>query len=113
VVAEMGAWMAIGWATALYGSLKIRELDSRSVDRRRVGPYGLLQHLGAGGMGEVCLAEHDLLERPCAVKLISPYHAGDSRTLHRFELEAQSIARLLDPNTVRVFDYGIDTDGTF
>jgi serine/threonine-protein kinase len=113
VVAEMAAWMGIGWATALYGSLKIRELDSRALQRRRVGPYRLLERLGAGGMGEVYLAEHDLLKRPCAVKLISPQHAGDSRTLRRFELEAQATARLVDPNTVRVFDYGIDTDGTF
>jgi serine/threonine-protein kinase len=113
VLAEMAAWLAIGWATALYGSLKIRELDSRPVEGRKVGPYRLLKQLGAGGMGEVYLAEHDLLKRPCAVKLISPKHAGDSRTLLRFEVEAQATARLGDPSTVRVFDYGIDADGTF
>jgi serine/threonine-protein kinase len=113
VVAEMAAWLAIGWALALSGSLKISAMESRAVESRRLGPYRLVKRLGAGGMGEVYLAEHDLLRRPCAVKLISPEQAGNPGTLQRFELEALATARLLDPNTVRVFDYGIDDDGTF
>jgi serine/threonine-protein kinase len=64
-------------------------------------------------MGEVYLAEHALLRRPCAVKLIRPERAGDPSTLRRFEREVQAMATLTHPNTVEVFDYGHADDGTF
>src|SRR5438874_6958660 len=64
-------------------------------------------------MGEVYLAEHVLLRRPCAIKLIRPEHAGDAKSLLRFEREVQTTATLTHPNTVQVFDYGHAEDGTF
>ena len=48
--------------------------------------YRIKDKLGAGGMGEVYLAEHQLMKRPCAVKVIRPEKAGDPRVLARFEL---------------------------
>ena len=47
---------------------------------RQFGQYKLTRRIGAGGMGEVYLAEHQLLKRPCVVKLIRPDRAGDPRT---------------------------------
>ena len=53
-----------------------------------------LRHLiGSGGMGEVYLAEHQLLKRPCAIKVIRPGKARDPRALARFEREVRATAR--------------------
>jgi eukaryotic-like serine/threonine-protein kinase len=64
-------------------------------------------------MGEVYLAEHRLLKRVCALKVIRPDRAGDPRSLERFEHEVRATARLSDPNIVEVYDYGRTEDGTF
>jgi len=64
-------------------------------------------------MGEVYLAEHQLLKRPCALKLIKPEAAGDALALARFEREVKSAAQLAHPNTIAIFDYGHTADGTF
>src|SRR5262249_37677439 len=77
------------------------------------GQYGLVEPLGKGGMGEVYLAEHRMLKRPCAVKLIRPEQAGDPHVLARFEREVQMTARLSHWNTVEIYDYGRAEDGTF
>jgi serine/threonine-protein kinase len=64
-------------------------------------------------MGEVYLAEHALLKRPCALKLIKPEAGADPIALARFEREVQSAARLAHPNTIEIYDYGHTDDGTF
>jgi serine/threonine-protein kinase len=64
-------------------------------------------------MGEVYLAEHALLRRPCAIKMIRPERAGDPESLRRFEREVRTMATLTHPNTMEVFDYGHAADGTF
>jgi len=63
-------------------------------------------------MGEVYLAEHRLLERPCAIKLIKPDRAGNPQVLARFEREIRMTARLSHWNTVEIFDCGRTEDGT-
>ncbi len=73
----------------------------------------LREKIGGGGMGEVYLADHVLLRRPCAIKLIRPERAGDPAMLQRFEREVRATASLTHPNTVQVFDYGHTADGTF
>jgi serine/threonine-protein kinase len=100
-------------AFAIYGAHRIEVLREEAVQARRLGQYQLVKRLGAGGMGEVYLAEHLLLRRPCAVKLIRPDRACDARHLRRFEREVQATATLTHPNTVQVFDYGHAQDGTF
>ena len=64
-------------------------------------------------MGEVYLAEHQMLKRPCAVKLIRPERSGDAHTLARFEREVRATAQLSHWNTILIFDYGRNDDGTF
>ncbi|HEV8060415.1 MAG TPA: serine/threonine-protein kinase [Gemmataceae bacterium] len=105
--------MATAVAIAVFGSYKIRELQQRAHQAQRLGQYRLIEPLGFGGMSSVYLAEHVLLRRPCAVKLIRPDQAGDSRTLIRFEREVQATATLTHPNTIEIFDYGHAEDGTF
>jgi len=110
---EMGMWMALAVIGAIYGSHKIETLREEALEARKLGQYQLTRRLGAGGMGEVYLAEHVLLRRPCAVKVIRPERTGDPRHLARFEREAQATAALKHPNTVQVSDYGYADDGTF
>ncbi len=87
-------------------------------ERRRVGGYTLERRLGAGGMGEVWLAQHSLLARPSAVKLIrqSALHRdADSREMleERFQREAMATAQLRSPNTVELYDFGVTDEGDF
>ncbi len=105
--------MATAAAIAVFGSHKIRELQKKAHEARRLGQYRLKRVLGFGGMGTVYLGEHVLLRRPCAIKVIRPDQAGDPKTLLRFEREVRVTATLTHPNTVEVFDYGHAEDGTF
>lgn len=103
----------IGAVLALSGSRLINSLRIEAFEARRMGQYTIGRKLGGGGMGEVFLAEHRLLKRPCAIKLIRPDRAGDPLALRRFEREVRSTARLTHWNTVEVYDYGRTDDGTF
>jgi serine/threonine protein kinase len=64
-------------------------------------------------MGEVYLAEHQLLKPPCAVKLILSENVADPRSLARFEREVRLTAALSHPNTVEIYDYGRTDKGTY
>ena len=105
--------MAVAIAIAIFGSHKIRELHEQVHEAQKFGRYQLKAKLGAGGMGEVYLAEHVLLRRPCAIKLIHPDHAGDPKNLKRFEREVKATATLTHWNTVEIYDFGHSDDGTF
>lgn len=105
--------MALVSTLAIWGVKLIRSLRRAAFEARQLGQYQLKRPLGAGGMGQVFLAEHLMLKRPCAIKLIRPEMAGNPETLARFEREVQSMARLTHWNTVEVFDYGRADDGTF
>jgi len=79
---------------------------------RRLGAYRLGRSIGEGGMANVYLAQHDLLKRPTAVKLLKPARATDEM-IARFEREVQLASSLSHPNTVEIFDYGRTRDGLF
>jgi serine/threonine protein kinase len=90
--------------------------DRASRQAMELGSYTLLDCLGKGGMGEVWRAEHRLLAREAAIKLISAEltDAADREQIQeRFKREAQTIASLRSRNTVELFDYGVTGDGTF
>jgi serine/threonine-protein kinase len=110
---DMAVLLATGMVVAVLGSYRIHALQEQAFEAQQLGQYRLQRRLGAGGMGEVFLAEHLLLRRPCAVKLIRPEQAGDPTNLRRFEREVQAMAALTHWNTVEVFDYGHAEDGTF
>jgi serine/threonine-protein kinase len=109
---EMVMWLGMACAAAVFGSHKISVLRQEAMKAGKLGPYQLKRLLGSGGMGEVYLAEHVLLRRPCAVKLILPERLGDPSVIRRFLREVQVTATLTHPNTVQVFDYGQTEDGT-
>ena len=80
----------------------------------RLGPYEILEQLGAGGMGEVYLAQDTRLGRRVAVKVLPAAFAGDADRLARFELEARAAAALNHPHIAAIHDVGAETgdDGT-
>lgn len=98
---------------AIYGAHVIHSMRREAFDAKRFGQYQLLEKLGEGGMGEVHLAEHLLLKRPCAIKFINPDAAANSVALTRFEREVRSTAKLSHWNTVEIYDYGHTKDGRF
>jgi serine/threonine-protein kinase len=106
-------FLGLVMALAIYGSFIVNGLRKELHEARKFGQYRLIRKLGVGGMGEVYLAEHALLKRPCALKLIKPESSADPVALARFELEVRSSARLAHHNTIEIFDYGHTADGTF
>ena len=83
----------------------------------RVGSYNLIERIGAGGMGEVWLARHQLLARPAAVKIVHEAALGiaenPSAARQRFAREAHVTAELQSPHTVQLYDFGITDAGSF
>src|SRR4051794_8082583 len=73
-----------------------------------IGKYKVLERLGSGGMGQVFLAEHKMMRRKVAVKVLPTAKAKDPSSLERFHREARAIAAMDHPNLVRAFD--IDQD---
>ncbi|HET9452824.1 MAG TPA: serine/threonine-protein kinase [Gemmatimonadaceae bacterium] len=106
-------WMIVASVLSIFGSYRVSVLEKRVYDAQRLGQYKLVRHLGAGGMGEVFLAEHVLLKQPFAIKMLSPERVADEKVLQRFEREVQAMAQLEHWNTVEVYDFGHAPDGTF
>jgi serine/threonine protein kinase len=75
------------------------------------GKYKLLDHLGAGGMGNVFLCQHKSMRRRVAIKVLPAAQAKDKASLDRFYREARAVAALDHPNIVRAHD--IDHDGKY
>jgi serine/threonine-protein kinase len=80
-----------------------------------MGSYHLEELLGRGGMGEVWRANHRLLARSAAIKLIRAESFGSEghELIRRFEREAKATAALRSPHTVNIYDFGTTEDGTF
>ncbi|WP_422926462.1 serine/threonine-protein kinase [Singulisphaera sp. PoT] len=112
-IGSNAVFVVIGAALSVYGAHILHGLRFQLHEAKRYGQYRLLNKLGSGGMGEVYLAEHELLKRPCALKLIKPESGADPVALARFEREVRSAARLSHPNSIEIFDYGHTDDGTF
>ncbi len=89
----------------LLGAIAADRLTLGLATARLMGRYRLIRRLGQGGMGEVHLAYHASLRRPCAVKILKEGIA-DATAMARFEREAEAASRLRHPNTIAVFDFG-------
>lgn len=110
---DMTIMLLTAVAVAIFGSHRLHMLQQRVFEAQQLGQYRLKRKIGSGGMGEVYLAEHLLLRRPCALKLIHPSQAENVTSLQRFEREVRTMATLTHWNTVEIFDYGHAEDGTF
>ena len=71
-----------------------------------VGDYQVLRKLGAGGMGDVYLAEQLSLRRKVALKILRPELAGVDASLKRFKAEAEAVARATHANIVQIYNIG-------
>ena len=87
------------------------QLRAELVGRQIAGRFRILAKLGEGGMGAVYRAEQISLKRAVAVKLLKPEMSQNAMLLRRFSAEAEAVAKLDHPNTVKVYDFGQDTDG--
>ncbi|MCE9554175.1 MAG: serine/threonine protein kinase [Planctomycetes bacterium] len=112
-IIEWTLLLSITVAVGAIGTHTIGRLRRQVFEARQLGQYRLRRLIGSGGMGEVHLAEHRLMKRPVAIKLIRPEKAGDPKVLARFEREVRATAKLSHWNTIEIFDYGRSDDGTF
>lgn len=113
-------WLVLGLliplaviSMALYRSYFKQVEASADPHTTTIGPYRLLEEIGRGGMGTVFRAEHALMKRQCAIKLITPERAAHTHMQRRFRQEARATAQLTHWNTIEVYDYGTSEDGRF
>lgn len=113
-------WSSLGTASVLGASLLAffcytaftRSSSRRLRDISEVGPYQMQEVIGEGGMGRVYLAEHALLCRQSAVKVLVKGE-NDLSNISRFEREVQLASQLTHPNTIAIYDFGRNKDGIF
>lgn len=109
---------ALAVVLSYFASRVVYGLNVDVVRAREMGSYRLVELLGRGGMGEVWRAEHRMLARTAAIKLIPPgtLTAGAAErpeiALLRFEKEAQATASLRSPHTIDLYDFGQAEDGS-
>ncbi len=117
LIAQSALCLTFPAAIAIFAASRAFGLQRRAFEAERraeqIDQYTLKRKLGEGSMGEVWLAEHRLLKRPCAVKFIRGELAAHPAIAARFAREVQAVTALTHPNTVRVYDYGRAADGTF
>jgi serine/threonine protein kinase len=70
-----------------------------------LGGYRVIDRLGSGGTGTVYLAEHQVMRRRVALKVLPAAYAEDRAVLERFRREAQAAAALDHPNVIHVYDF--------
>ena len=77
-----------------------------------IGAYRVVRKLGEGGMGVVYVAEHALLGRRAAIKVLLPEFSANKEIVQRFFNEAKATTQIADPGIVQIFDFGYHTDGS-
>jgi len=112
-VVEMVLALAATVFASVSGVHMITYLRTKADEAKELGRYRLKEKIGSGGMGDVYLAEHRLMKRPCAIKVIRSEKASDPRAVARFEREVKATSRLNHWNSISIFDYGRTSDGTF
>jgi serine/threonine protein kinase len=77
-----------------------------------IGNYAVTAALGEGGMGSVYLAEHAMLGRRAAVKVVRPELSTNTEIIARFFNEARALNAIRHPGIVEIFDFGYLSDGS-
>jgi serine/threonine protein kinase len=100
-------------ATSVFVTRTLYGLRKTAFRAQRLGNYVLHKEIGEGGMGKVFVAEHALMCRPSAVKVLKSSSGADRTALARFEREVRLSASLSHPNTITIFDFGRAGEDTF
>ncbi|MCO5192392.1 MAG: protein kinase [Anaerolineae bacterium] len=101
------------YTTRLAERIASGEVDLAPVQTPDVRGYELLEKVGSGAFGVVHRAYQALIGREVAIKIIQPEYANRPNFIRRFEVEAQTIARLEHPYIVPLYDYWREPDGAF
>jgi hypothetical protein len=99
--------VAFGFIVAM---LRMQRMAEEVEAAQRVGNYELFEEIGSGGVARVYRAQHRLLKRPTAVKIIH-LHASSDELLSRFDREVRLASQLMHPNTIEIYDYGRTPEG--
>jgi serine/threonine-protein kinase len=76
-----------------------------------IGSYRILNKIGTGGMGAVYLAEHPLIGKKVALKVIHRELAGNKEVVQRFFQEAKAVTRINHEHIVQIHDFGVTPEG--
>ncbi len=112
VAGGVAMWCIVTTAAAALVSREIYGLVAQVRKAMQLGRYTLREKIGEGGMGAVYRAEHAMLRRKTAIKLLLPDRVS-SAALVRFEREVQLTSQLSHPNTIAIHDYGRTPEGVF
>jgi serine/threonine-protein kinase len=82
--------------------------DISLVGRTLSGKYRILEKLGQGGMGVVYKAEQAYVDRIVAIKILHSHLTSNQNFLKRFHHEARISSRIVHPNAVKLFDFGVE-----
>ncbi|HEY5951625.1 MAG TPA: serine/threonine-protein kinase, partial [Kofleriaceae bacterium] len=82
------------------------------VEGSQIGAYRVLKRIGEGGMGSVWLAEHSMIGRRAAIKVLHHEFSSKAEIVTRFFNEARAATAIADPGIVQIFDFGNHTDGS-
>lgn len=93
-------------------NLKVSSAEKELEDLEMLGQYRLKKTLGEGGFGKVYEGEHSFMKNPVAIKVLKKEFNGTD-LLDRFKKEVKVTAALTHPNTIRVFDYGTNSNNEF
>ena len=109
----------LGAVLAVAAARMLHQLNEGIAKARVIGGYELIERLGVGGMAEVWRAEHGMLARPAAIKmirhrvLVQHGPTETERLVRLFLREAQATAKLRSPHTVEIYDFGTTREGAF
>ena len=107
------ASLSVLCCTTVFVNYSLYTLRRRIGKLEQMGNYQVKTVLGEGGMGVVYEAEHTLLKRPAAVKVLKIEDGDSAEAILRFEREVKLSSMLSHPNTITVFDYGQTPDNRF
>jgi serine/threonine-protein kinase len=100
------------WLSGFLSPNALASLLGRDRGARQLGPYRLLRQIGEGAISNVYLAQHRMLKRPAAVKVLKQQSTKEEWTA-RFQREVQLSSLLHHPNTIAIYDYGTGPGGEF
>jgi serine/threonine-protein kinase len=104
--------MGAVWLSGFLPPQVLASLLRREGRARQLGPYRLIRQIGEGALSNVYLAQHRMLKRPAAVKVLKPQTTSDEWTA-RFQREVQFASQLSHPNTITIYDYGTGPNSEF